>query len=479
MVVMSVPPNDPNKLSARKIDQKWTVFWDNVRKRAIIYFDLFHTIAIQVLGSLGGLVMVGLSSIMGWVLRRGNSSRGSRLFFLIPALIGLTLAGIVSAVTIVFVLIAGSLFSFLGYRNIGEYTLREQVAAWFIMVALIFAAPLFLSEYAMFKVCLILAYAIGVIGVDFLFGQCGILSLGHSGFMMFGGYLMTWLYNGDFGFQFPIFPSILIAGLSMALVGVLLGIPFLRVKDFYLAIVTMAFALAVPKILTCKYMANLSKHRDGGIFLRENSSYLANWMSSPVQNYFVIVTCSLILIFIAYNITHNSQIGRAFKAIRCDDEVSMIAGIPIVRYKLFAFALSGVYAGFSGALLVYASKFVSHEAFSLFTSVDMIAANIVGGPGGLLGSFLGGIYLTYEIPLISWLGQNIPRGDALARAFYGLVPVLVIYFLPKGLAGEASHGLGSLFFHTRIRRGLHRVAPPPDYDLLGSKRKNLPDKVQV
>ncbi|MGE0525706.1 MAG: branched-chain amino acid ABC transporter permease, partial [Bdellovibrionales bacterium] len=173
---------------------------------------------------------------------------------------------------------------------------------------------------------------------------------------------------------------------------------------------------------------------------------------------------SLILFLIAYNLNHNSQIGRAFKTIRCDHEVSMIMGIPVVRYKLAAFVLSGIYGAISGSFLTFLSKFIFPESFTISNSIDFVVATVVGGTGSLLGSVIGGVLMSFETDFFDFMANQLPKGRDLARVMVGILPIVAILLSQKGVAGELNRLFKAVFMNIKIRRGANRIAPPPDYD---------------
>jgi branched-chain amino acid transport system permease protein len=180
----------------------------------------------------------------------------------------------------------------------------------------------------------------------------------------------------------------------------------------------------------------------------------------------------LLMIIFAYNLTQHSQIGRAFKTIKCDIEVSSIIGVPVLRYKVFAFALSAFYAAVGGGMLTIAIKFISPESYGLEDSIQYKIAMILGGAGSILGSVFGGLYLAFEPNVGSWMATVIPRGEKLTLGLSGALLVLVVYQFPRGIAGELVLFLKSRFL-TRPRRGQYYINPPADYDYLGSMRKSF------
>jgi branched-chain amino acid transport system permease protein len=447
------------------------LLWDYLAKLILESFDDLYTLLVQMFGAVGASLVKGISFVLSWLIGTGTGESRNIFLTLFRIVIGLPIVLAVFVPVFIVILIAGSLATVFGLRNIVEYTLKEQIAAWACVFALIGMAPLFLSNYSLFKISLIFTYAVGVVGLDFLFGQCGIVSLAQSGFMLLGGYITTWLYNGTFGFQVPLIGSLIIGSLSMGLLGLLLGIPSLRVKDSYLVIITLAFTVAMPKFMKAPQMSNYSGLKEGGLQL--NPVHVpAIFGSDVVYTYYLVAVICLLLFYFAYRINNHSQIGRGFKTMKCDQEVSMILGIPVVKYKLMAFVLSSIYAGFSGGLLTILTKFIHPDSYTITNSVNMVVGTIVGGQGSILGSLMGGVFLTYEIDLSQYIGSLIPRGESLSNVAFGIAMILFVLFAPRGVAGELTAWLKSKFHGSPVR-GTYYTSPPPDYDYLDQRENSF------
>jgi branched-chain amino acid transport system permease protein len=448
----------------------WT---DRAYKRAVIFADGAFTVLVLFIGSVGGLLFRSFSSLLTQFLDRSPLLIKAPINFFIR-IIGVALSAVMFLTVSFAIMCVGTVGGLFGFRRVGEYSWIEQLAAWLPLFLFIAAVPFVVSNYTLFKVSLVFAYAIGVLGLDFLYGNCGIISLGHSGFVLLGGYMATWLVNGQFGFSTPVIVGVLLAGLSMIPLGVIMGAPSLRIKDYYLVIMTMGFGFAIPKVLKSPYLKEYSGLREGGLYI--NSLKPFGFFSSlkPVAlSYYVVAASALVLFYLAYNIVHHSQIGRAFKMIKCDNEISMIMGVPVVRYKLLAFALSAIYAAFCGGFLTVLTKFIHPDSYPMHVSIDFLVANVIGGPGTLLGAIFGGIFMAFEPDIALRMAHVIPGGKDLASAFYGVILILAIFFVPYGISGEISRRLKARF-QSMGRRGLYAFSPPPDYDYLEEDKKMIP-----
>lgn len=451
------------------------LFVNLIENKLTEYLDDLKSHVVQASGNLGASLIVFIARSVSWLVAT-DGDRRNWFMVLIKAIIGLPLIIAFGGTLLLLILAVGTLASILGFRNIADYSLKEQSAAWLFFFLFLVIAPFYFSEYALHRVTLIAVYSIGVIGFNLLFGQCGIVSMGMGGFLLTSSFFSAWLANGTFGFQLPLPLAILCAAILNAFVGAIFGIPALRVKDSYLVVVSLVITLVVPKILRSPHLAEISGVRATGLGLDSVAiPKFLNFLPSHVFIYLMIMIPALVLVFIAYNLIHHSQIGRAFRTIRCDNEVSQIMGIPVVRYKLMAFVLSAVYAGFAGGLMAMVTLFVSVDAYSTSTSVDFLVASVLGGPGSILGAIFGGTFLTYEPEITEWASHLIPGGKYLAKVTYGLLVIIVIFFFPYGIMGSITAKIKG-FFLGRPRRGGSQYQPPPDYDLLSERKKYFPPK---
>lgn len=309
--------------------------------------------------------------------------------------------------------------------------------AWFaILLILVALTPLYANEYHYFIMNLILINLIAAIGLQLLIGFTGLLSLGHSAFMGVGAYTSALLIT-KFGCPFVL--TILFAGLMAALFGIIVGIPSLRIKGFYLMVATLAFQFVIEYIII--HWDNLTRGIRGielptpllfGISLETNRAF-----------FLFLFVLTVFLMWGAKNIVR-SKIGRAFIAVRDNDVSAEIIGIPIFRYKLLSFAISAFYAGVGGALFAALLRTAIPEDYIFLNSIIFLAMVLVGGLGILVGTVFGVIFITL-IPIlldliVSYLAIvydpniTILLGPMKEFVFGGLI-ILFIVFEPEGLVG--------------------------------------------
>lgn len=310
---------------------------------------------------------------------------------------------------------------------------RMCLAAFFVLVAL---SPLFLNDGQYFIVNLVLTYLIGAMGLNLLMGITGLLSLGHAAFVALGAYTSS-LLVANLGV--PLTLAIPCAGLVAAGAGVVVGVPSLRIKGFYLMVATLAFQFVVDYLIV--HWERLTR----GIRGVELPApvVLGISLASQTRFFFFLFLLTLLMVWGARNLLR-SNIGRAFVAIRDNDVSAEIIGIPVFRYKLLSFAIASFYAGIAGAIFSAMQRAAMPGDYSLMHSIMFLAMVLVGGAGSILGTIFGVIFVGL-VPfaldfIVSWLAVvydpnvTIYLGPVKDLTF-GLLIVLFIIFEPVGLVG--------------------------------------------
>ena len=301
---------------------------------------------------------------------------------------------------------------------------------------LLFAVVPFVSgAYILYIIITIGIYAIAAIGLNLLIGYTGQISLGHGAFFGVGAYAAAILAT-KVGVPFLI--AVPAAGVITALVGMVFGIPSVRLKHLYLCIATLAGQIILEYVFV--QWESLTGGA-AGISIPTASLFGID-LGSDRNFFFVVFVCFAVMTWMAVNLIR-TRYGRAFIAIRDNDQAAEGMGIPIFLYKLLSFAISSFYAGFAGALFAYYMMSITPEPFSLWLSIEYIAMIIIGGLGSIPGAVFGTVFivvLNEVLSLITEFLMNIGTtgvGITIAplREFaYGLAIVLFIIFEPKGLA---------------------------------------------
>jgi len=296
--------------------------------------------------------------------------------------------------------------------------------------------PLISKSYNLYVINLMGIAAIAAIGLNILIGFTGQISLGHGAFFGVGAYSAAVLATT---LGFPFILSVICAGIITALVGMVFGIPSLRLKHLYLTIATLAGQFILEYLFV--HWTSITKGPEG--ILMPRATLFGFSLYGDRRFFFVVAICLVLMTWIAVNLLR-TRYGRAFVAIRDNDRAAEGMGIPIFSYKLLAFAISSFYAGFAGGLWAYYIGSITPEPFGLSLSIEYIAMIIIGGLGSIPGSIFGAVFLTLLNEILSGAAQLFMNLGALSgialtiaplREFiFGLTIVLFIIFEPKGLA---------------------------------------------
>ena len=264
---------------------------------------------------------------------------------------------------------------------IGKYTVIAFAILFFVI------CPAILDEYTLSIINISAIAVVGALGLNILLGYCGQLSVGHAAFMSVGAYTAA---NLATRIDAPFWLTIPAGGAMAALIGMVVGLPSLRVKGIYLAIATLAAQFIIEWIL------NHTPAISGGVqasIEMPRPEIFGIVIDTQAEMYFFILPLTVIAIVATLNIVR-SRIGRAFVAVRDQDIAAEIIGISVYRYKLLAFAISSFYAGVTGVMYTYYFGIANYEAFQLPISIDYLAMCIIGGLGSVLGSIYGAVFVT-------------------------------------------------------------------------------------
>jgi branched-chain amino acid transport system permease protein len=322
------------------------------------------------------------------------------------------------------------------------FPIRQDRIGVAIVLAIAFVGvPLVANQYwfsAILTPFLILALA--TLGLNILTGYAGQLSLGTAAFMAVGAFMA---YN--FELRLPWLPTLVsfaLAGLCAALVGIVFGLPSLRIKGFYLAVATLACQFFV--LWALQRIGWFTNHSASGVITAQKVVILGYAFETPRDKYMLTLCIVAFLAVLAKNILR-SETGRKFMAVRDMDLAAEVIGIRMMHTKLLAFGISSFYCGVAGALYAYTYLgTVEPEAFNLDLSFRILFMVIIGGVGSILGSFMGAAFIvllpiflnTVAGPLEHLLGLTLPAG-LMSNVELIVFGALIIFFLivePHGLA---------------------------------------------
>ncbi len=305
---------------------------------------------------------------------------------------------------------------------------RTQKAVFAVLAAAAIALPFAAGPFLLDLANQVLLAVVGAVALMLLTGYAGQISLGHAGLLAAGAYTTGILFK-EFGAAWWVTaPAAAAVG---ALLGVIFGLPSLRLRGLYLAVSTLALHFIVI------YFGNEYETKRGfstGVVIDPPVSDARAW-------YAVLGAAAALAVLLALNLLR-SKTGRAWRAIRGKEAVAEALGINIPAYKLLAFVVSATITSVAGCLFAYYRGFVSAEAFSLFLTIQYVAMVIIGGMGSILGAVLGAIFVTLFPYAIEYVVATVPTPAAWANslfavnyAAFGLVMILFLLFEPAGLVG--------------------------------------------
>lgn len=302
---------------------------------------------------------------------------------------------------------------------------------WYGLLAVVLiAAPLLVSEYVLSQMQFVCIYAIVGLGLMLLVGYTGQISLGHAAFLAVGAYTEALLQSKGV----PFVLSISCAALFAAAIGVIVGLPALRLKGIYLAIATLAFNVIVEEIIT-RWDAVTGGSR--GMHLKAVQLF-GYPLTSDASFYYLCLALAALACLALINILR-SPTGRAFVAIRDSEISASCMGVNLAKYKTMSFALSAALTGVGGALYAHKVAYITPEQFTLLTSIELVTIVIIGGIGSLHGAVLGAAFIIVLPQLISMAKDFLPEGAPAAgvqSVVFGLILIVFIIFEPLGLYGR-------------------------------------------
>ena len=318
---------------------------------------------------------------------------------------------------------------------------QDRIAVGLLVALAIFVVPLLADEYLMRAIFIpFLILALAALGLNILVGYCGQISLGTGAFMAVGAYAA---YNFTVRIDgMPMIVAMLLGGACATVVGVLFGIPSLRIKGLYLAVATLAAQFFVDwAFLRIKWFTNDSSSGSVNV---SNLSFFGLAIETPHQKYLFCLGVIIVFAMLAKNLVR-SHIGREWMAIRDMDVAAAVIGIRPVYAKLTAFAVSSFIVGVAGALwgFVHLGSW-EPAAFSIDRSFQLLFMIIIGGLGSIMGSFFGAafivvlpIFLNRALPALgNLIGVHVDTA-LVSHAEFMIFGSLIVFFLivePHGIA---------------------------------------------
>jgi len=293
-----------------------------------------------------------------------------------------------------------------------------------LVLAAATALPFGLSDYQTFQVTLVLAYAIALLGLNMLTGFSGQISLGHGAFYALGGYVAAILMDR---YDWPYWTTLPVAGAACLVAGFLFGLPALRLEGLYLALATLALAVATPQLLKSKLLEDWTGGVQGISVLKPDPPDFLP-VNPDQWLYLFTLGVTALMFLIGWNILRG-RIGRALRAIREHPVAAEAMGVNTALYKSLVFGVSAMFTGIAGALGAIAIQFVAPDSFDVFLSIRLLVGLVVGGLGAISGAFWGGLFIQFVPNIADQISKAAPW------AIYGIFLIGFMYAMPTGVAG--------------------------------------------
>lgn len=302
---------------------------------------------------------------------------------------------------------------------------HSRYALYGVLLLLLFLAPLKLGQYWNYTLGTVGIYVILGLGLNIVIGMAGLLDLGYVAFFAIGSYTVAMLTAPvPHGIMMNFWPTIPIGIILAAVAGVLLGIPVLRMRGDYLAIVTLGFG-EIIRILSRS--VTLKEFTGGPRGIRDVGGPSLFGLDLQNEFYFMyLIILGIVLVAFATDRLRHSRVGRAWMAMREDEDVAEAMGVYTLKYKLLAFAIGAAFAGFSGVISASRNMFTGSEDFTLLVSISVICLIIIGGMGSIPGVVLGALVLK-GVP------EVLRELDEYRMLIFGALLVVMMIVRPEGL----------------------------------------------
>jgi len=377
----------------------------------------------------------------------------SKIIWLVVAIIGVAVAfvatpnasdAVAASVLFVVIVVSAAGFSSASFRQ--WHPVLARAAKVLVVTCATLFATFFFSETTNFNLATGAAMSVTLVGLSFLTGISGQISLGNGAFMGVGAFVMAMWANHHA--TTPIVLALLIAIAGGAVVGLLLGLPATRLRGPYLAGMTLAFAVAFDAILN---YFNSWTGGDGGLQLPRSTNppgWLLRLFSHGVApltaNTLWLTDITIVATGVAFFFMANlfaSRVGRAMRLVRDNEVGAELVGVNLARTRVLAFVISSSYAALGGALWTLINNSATPSTYSFALSIVILSVLVIGGIGTIPGALIGGLIYAYSTNVIAWFtartGLN-PQGNLASQLngiIFGGLLIVTMMFAPRGVAG--------------------------------------------
>lgn len=283
------------------------------------------------------------------------------------------------------------------------------------------------------QVTRVMIYAIAIAGLNITTGYTGLVSVGHSAFFGLGAYT-TGILVVKHGWQAEL--TIPVAVVVCFIVGLIVGLPALRIRGLYLAVVTLAFGVAFPELI-----ARFESITGGpqGLTIRRKMLAPPTWTGFELREkdrwlFWLTVAVLVVVLFVVHHLA-TSRWGLAMMAARDNELAASASGVNLALVKTVSFGVSGALTGVGGCLFaMYLGSLSAGDSFTLLNAIALLTGLVIGGEGTRFGPVLGGVAVVY----IPYYTSDIGNGQA-AAVLFGAVLIAIIFVAPDGVVGGVSH----------------------------------------
>jgi branched-chain amino acid transport system permease protein len=284
--------------------------------------------------------------------------------------------------------------------------------------------PFAISGYHVSQFSQVLIYAIALLGLKILTGFNGQISLGHGAFYAIGAYTTAILLDKT---GIPYWATVPIAGAICLCAGFLFGRPALRLEGLYLALATVALAVATPQILKFKGFDYWTGGVQG-ILVSSPAAPFGLLLNTDQWIYYFCLIWAIALVIIARNLLRG-RTGRAIIAIRDHPLAAAAMGVDTALYKSLTFGVSAMYTGIAGALGAVLSAYVATDSFPVLLSIKFLVGSVVGGIASISGAFIGALFIEFTPDFADQISKAAPD------AIFGIFLIALMYLMPTGAIG--------------------------------------------
>ena len=334
-------------------------------------------------------------------------------------------------------------------KNIETMLYGSRWKELLVFLGIIFLSPIFISSQYLFTLLILIGiYSIITVGLSLLIGYTGQISIGHAAFFGIGAYISGVLTTK---YEVSAWGAMLIGMVVTFCIAYIIGIPVLKLKGHILALATIAINVIVYILLL-----GLSKYTGGagGLVGIPNLSLLGIDLGNQLYFYYFLWGIAFLVILFSMNIIRSS-IGRLLRSIHDSEIGTETLGINVAKYKVMNFAISAAYASLAGSLYAHYINFIAPPTFYITFSILLLVMVMVGGVHSIWGAIIGTMAIMFLNELIRFIAHNyLNVSGEVEIVFYGLIIILVMIFMPKGLVGIFERLRGNTSVKNRMKKSV-------------------------